>query len=106
MARQDFKCASCAFDYAPYVTGSLNYLNKGREKVDPASISSVMCERLAKLIKYKTPTDRLPEVDHIVPFAKGGQAIGFDNHQALCYTCHKAKSKLDNSGPRKKEQKK
>lgn len=87
------------------MTDSLKYLNKNASKgtlsCDPDSIKVKINERLTKLIKYKAPTERLPEVDHIVPFAKGGQAIGFDNHQALCYSCHKTKSKLDNSGPRK-----
>ena len=49
------------------------------------------------------PDDRQPEVDHIVPISKGGEALGLDNHQAICKTCHKAKTKIDNSGPRKKK---
>jgi hypothetical protein len=36
-----------------------------------------------------------PEIDHIIPIALGGMAIGFDNVQILCYSCHKEKTKLD-----------
>lgn len=70
--------------------------------MDPAQIHNKISKRLMKILKYKTPTENSPEVDHVVPIKKGGQSIGFDNHQALCYRCHKNKSKLDNSGPRKK----
>lgn len=103
LARQDFKCLTCQFDYMPYVTDTLKYLNHKRQTVDPASIGDKICERLMKILKYKVPSDRLPEVDHIVPVAKGGQALGFENHQCICYQCHKAKTRIDNSGPRKKK---
>ena len=36
-----------------------------------------------------------PEVDHIVPLALGGDPVGFDNNQVLCYDCHKEKTKID-----------
>jgi HNH endonuclease len=85
----------------PFVTDSLKYLNKGRVMVDPASIHTKINKRLMKLLKYKSPTERLPEVDHIVPVYRGGQSIGFENHQAICYTCHKTKTKVDNAGPKK-----
>jgi 5-methylcytosine-specific restriction endonuclease McrA len=51
--------------------------------------------------KYHAQHDRKPEIDHIHPISKGGAALGLDNHQAICYTCHKAKTSVDNSGPRK-----
>lgn len=52
---------------------------------------------------HKIPAERQPEVDHIVPISKGGQSLGLENHQAICYTCHKIKSKADNSGPKPKK---
>jgi 5-methylcytosine-specific restriction endonuclease McrA len=55
-----------------------------------------------KRLKEHISSDRKPEVDHIVPVSKGGATLGLDNHQAICYTCHKVKTKVDNSGPRKK----
>lgn len=59
---------------------------------------------LMKRLKNKVAAERLPEVDHIVPISKGGQALGHDNHQAICYTCHKVKTKKDLSGPRKRKE--
>ena len=68
-----------------------------------------------KLFDYKKPNiwvtrklkeiiskDLKPEVDHIIPIFKGGESLGLDNHQVICYTCHKAKTKKDVSGKRKK----
>lgn len=109
MARQDFKCAKCAYDYMPYVEDTIKYLNKNASStrmftVHPDKIKEKISERLMKILKYKVPTDRRPEVDHIVPISKGGQSIGFDNHQAICYCCHKAKTKVDLSGKRKKKE--
>lgn len=104
LARQDFKCAHCGFDYMPYVEDVIKGMNRTHSKTfDPATLKTKINERLMKMLKYKAPADHLPEVDHIIPIAKGGQSIGFDNHQAICYSCHKAKTKVDNSGPRKKK---
>lgn len=102
LQRQNFKCLGCGYDYLPYLEDSLAYINRGRIVLDPRSVNSVISERLMKILKYKVPTGFGPEVDHIIPFAKGGQAIGFDNHQAICYACHKVKTKVDNSGKRAK----
>jgi 5-methylcytosine-specific restriction endonuclease McrA len=43
-----------------------------------------------------------PEIDHIIPIFKGGMAIGLDNVQILCYSCHKKKTKKDLEKPKKK----
>lgn len=103
LARQNFTCSACDFDYMPYVVDALRYINKNGIQIDPSTIKTQIHERLTKILKYKVPYDRLPEVDHILPVSKGGQGIGFENHQALCYTCHKIKTRLDNSGPRAKK---
>ena len=66
------------------------------------SLSSDQIFYFMNRFKLKVPAKENPEVDHIVPIYKGGQSLGLDNHQCICYTCHKAKSKIDNSGPRKK----
>jgi len=102
LVRQDFKCNSCQFDYMPYIEDSLKYLNKSHKTVDPAKIREKISERLMKILKYKVPSDRLPEVDHIVPIYKGGAALDLDNLNCLCYTCHKTKTSKDLSGKRKK----
>jgi hypothetical protein len=103
LVRQDFKCATCTFDYMPFVLDTLKYLNKNHCTVSPDSIRDKISERLAKILKYKVPTEKGLEVDHILPISKGGQGIGFENHQILCRSCHLSKSKVDNSGPRKKK---
>lgn len=36
-----------------------------------------------------------PEIDHIIPVALNGMAIGLDNAQILCYSCHKVKTRFD-----------
>ncbi|MFL5785884.1 MAG: HNH endonuclease [Bacteriovoracaceae bacterium] len=41
-----------------------------------------------------------PEIDHIIPIFKGGMAIGLDNVQILCYSCHKKKTKKDLEKPK------
>lgn len=55
-----------------------------------------------KRLKSRVPKDRKPEVDHILAISKGGQSLGLDNHQVLCYLCHKTKTKSDLSGRRSK----
>lgn len=73
--RQNFKCNICLFDWAPFLP-NWNY--------------------------GKIPSERAPEVDHVIPVFKGGQTLGLENHQAICYTCHKVKTKADVTGvPRK-----
>lgn len=77
--------------------------NEGRQLLlDRQDYKCNICQYDWKMVSH-WPDDRQPEVDHIVPISKGGQALGFDNHQAICKLCHKAKTKIDNSGPRKKK---
>lgn len=102
MVRQDFKCNGCQFDYSPFLQKALDYINRHRKNIDPTTVRNRISERLMKVLKQVTPRLNAPEVDHIIAISKGGQAIGLSNHQILCYACHKAKSKKDNSGPRKK----
>lgn len=85
MVKQDWKCAGCSHDYKQHLTPPEKKLGI----------------RFVGKLKRGLPKALAPEVDHIVPIAKGGQALGISNHQVLCYQCHKAKTKTDNSGPRK-----
>lgn len=96
LAKQDFKCNGCGFDYMPY-------LQQITKKVDANFLREKINERYMTLLKRKVPADKKPEVDHIVPIYKGGQSLGLANHNILCYSCHKAKTKADMSGKRKKE---
>lgn len=103
LARQNFKCNVCQFDYMPYVQDTILYMNHKKKVINPETIKEKINVRLMKILKYKTPSDRLPEVDHVVPIYKGGQSLGLENHQGICFTCHKAKTKIDLSGKRVKD---
>lgn len=100
LMRQDWCCNICKYDYKPFI--EQNIINKyygTHSKNDLTQFNFYLIKRL----KNKIDKALLPEVDHITPISKGGQSLGLENHQAICYTCHKAKSKIDNSGPRKKK---
>lgn len=99
LARQDFKCNICQYDYKPLIS---QLLINGRVYDKPADYTKVYSYYLMRRIKSKSEQGREPEVDHVVAISKGGQSLGFENHQAICKTCHKVKTKVDNSGPRKK----
>lgn len=94
LVKQGWKCASCQFDYYPYVL-------KLAKRTELRNIEEYQFS-LMKRLKRNLSENLKPEVDHITPIYKGGQSLGFTNHQILCTLCHKAKSKIDNSGPRKK----
>jgi HNH endonuclease len=81
LERQNWKCNGCQYQYVK---------NVGRKF------------RIIRKLKHSVPKERKPEVDHIIPISKGGPSIGIDGCQILCYSCHKAKTKIDNSGLRKR----
>lgn len=107
LVAQDYKCAGCSFDYSltiiemyqrakvPYGIGE----SKKNWRTKPGYWLTV---RLKKHFHKEDPDHRL-EVDHIVPIRNGGLPLDRNNLQLLCFTCHKVKSKKDNSGPRKKK---
>lgn len=99
LVRQDWKCLICKFDYLPIIQ---NILARDCYWVLGTSLDTLPWYYLKRL-KEHISQERKPEVDHIVPVYKGGNTLGLDNHQAICAQCHKAKSKVDNSGPRKKK---
>lgn len=100
LQKQDWKCAICQFDWKQYVKDHVIGKSYGtHSKTDFVEFNEYLVIRLKQKIEQKYK----PEVDHIIPIYKGGQALGLDNHQILCFTDHKAKSKIDNSGPRKKK---
>lgn len=101
LAKQSYKCAqlTCQYDWNPLADSLLG--SRGIPKaLDKGTIFNI---RLIKSLKRQSPNGTKPEVDHIIPFAKGGEAIGFDNHQVLCKRCHLEKTKIDNSGKRIKK---
>lgn len=87
LKKQDWKCASCPLDYRALLISQSMDLDKS-----PAHITAAL-KRLNQSV--------WPEVDHIVPIIKGGPSLGSENHQVLCYSCHKVKTKLDVKGPKR-----
>jgi 5-methylcytosine-specific restriction endonuclease McrA len=100
LLRQDWKCLLCQYDYRPHLE---EIIARDRRMLGPDFYDM---EKLPwyyfKRLKSKVPRVHRPEVDHIVPIYKGGQSLGLDNHQAICYSCHKTKTGKDLSGKRNK----
>lgn len=82
LQKQDFKCKICQLDFSQYIDKNISSENFLKEK-------------------RSIPQEHKPEVDHIIPIIQGGQSLGIDNHQVLCYTCHKEKTKKDVKGPKR-----
>lgn len=99
LMRQNFECAHCKYDWKPLIE---QLLVNGRVYDKPDDYKVRFSYWLMRRIKSKSPKDRKPEVDHTVPIYKGGQTLGLENHSCLCFSCHKAKTKLDLSGKRTK----
>lgn len=107
LIRQNFKCNTCQFDWGAIVEliyqkpkvpyGIVKYKDTWRTE-----FSYWVTRALKNSMHVYDPT-RKPEVDHILAISKGGQSLGLDNHQAICYTCHKTKTRLDLSGKRSKK---
>jgi hypothetical protein len=99
--RQDYKCKGCAHDYLPLLTQIIE-ADQGRystmKRTDPKT--EYVFWYYFKRLKYKVAEELRPEVDHIVPIFKGGSSLGLDNHQVICYTCHKKKTAQDLSKPK------
>jgi hypothetical protein len=101
LIRQNFKCLGCQYDYLPALMGILGqdkHYSRCFSSTDfnPNTISWYCFKRL----KRKTPKEFRPEVDHVLVIRHGGTALGIDNHQILCFTCHKIKTAKDISGKR------
>lgn len=101
LVRQSWKCNSCHLDWEPILQKVLAYFHRRNYHVPNFGKDSSV--RFMKIFKNNCPKEQSPEVDHIIPISKGGQSLGFSNHQAICFACHKTKTKVDNSGPRKKK---
>jgi len=100
LIKQDYKCNVCQFDYAPFMDAiAAKELVRGGVDCD---WRTEYLWQFYKRLKMKVPHERRPEVDHIVPIYKGGIPLGMENHQVICYTCHKTKTGKDLSGKRTK----
>lgn len=103
LLRQDYCCNICKYDWKPFIENDVIGKSYGTKGVEAKSWRDRYVWAVIKSFKRKIERDLRPEVDHIEPIYKGGQSLGLENHQILCRSCHKAKSKIDNSGPRKKK---
>jgi hypothetical protein len=101
LVKQDWKCAHCLYDYKPIIQEMLT-----AEKIKYPSAPTLSLDSLPwyyiKRLKKKVLKEYRPEVDHILAISRGGASLGLDNHQVLCYSCHKKKTKIDLSGKRTK----
>lgn len=97
--RQEWKCAECQYDWKKFVEQNIVGKFYGtRTNVDLETFNWWVVKRLKAIIDIKLR----PEVDHTIPISKGGVCLGLEGKSCLCYTCHKAKTKIDNSGKRKR----
>lgn len=99
LLRQEWKCAHCKYDYLPELTV---IAAKDRHASETFNLESLPWYYFKRL-KNHVSKEHNPEVDHILAISKGGDSLGLSNHQILCYTCHKAKTKIDLSGKRPKK---
>lgn len=102
LVRQNYKCNICGLDWMPFLQAIIDYEFRrypSSPKIDP---TKGLIWFMVKRLKESIPMEQRAEVDHILAINKGGTSLGLDNHQAICYKCHKAKTKVDNSGPRKR----
>jgi 5-methylcytosine-specific restriction endonuclease McrA len=100
LIRQNFKCLNCQFEYFPILKEIIDSMSDRYKLPSDYNISTIPWYYF-KYLKNRTPKERSPEVDHVIPIYKGGSSLGIDNHQLLCYTCHKRKTSSDLSGKRK-----
>lgn len=106
LIKQNWKCNLCTFDWGTVVEAMFNepklpYGFKEYKDTWRTQYSFWVVTKVKDRMHQNDPPHRI-EVDHILAISKGGQSLGLDNHQAICYTCHKVKTKSDLSGKRKK----
>lgn len=101
LIKQEWKCADCQFDYRPIMQAIIDKERARRPYAveEELPLETLECFYFNRL-KNNVPFDKRPEVDHILAICRGGNSLGLDNHQVLCYTCHKSKTKIDLSGKR------
>ena len=99
LMRQDYKCAHCQFDYKPFLEAMII---RDKQRYGGVWELEQLPWHYFKRLKAQVSKEKKPEIDHRIPIYKGGTSLGQENCDCVCYTCHKIKSKIDNSGPRKK----
>lgn len=76
--RDDGRCRGCQRDLAGALTEAHIREAERRHRRTPTRLD----------VRPREPWD----LDHIVPVAEGGGALGMDNLQVLCRPCHRAKT--------------
>lgn len=99
LIKQSYKCLGCQYDYRPMLD---LYIEKDKKRYGVSYEVNELPWHYFKCLKSNVPSERKPEVDHIIPISKGGHSLDRDNLQLICYKCHKVKTKIDNSGSRRK----
>ena len=100
MERQNFKCATCSYDYMPFVETAIDIITTTLESAfDWDEHSYSVLERVKKTV----PEERKPEVDHVIQVSEGGDTFGLNNVEILCHNCHLYKS-ANETRARNKEQ--
>lgn len=105
LEKQGWKCAHCQFDYTIDLLAILKReFDKypAERQYHPKKFEDLPWYYFKRL-KTRTSKEHKPEIDHILAISKGGDSLGLDNHQVLCFTCHKVKTKVDLSGKRTKK---
>lgn len=95
MQRQEWMCNICGYDYKPFIEANIIGKFYGTRFKDGESYQIDYNYLVIKRLKGSIDPMRKPEVDHIVPIYKGGASLGLENHQCICYTCHKKKTSTD-----------
>lgn len=91
LERHSNSCSECGLSYSEYLSNAYEKVKKWKW-VGKTSFT----ERYMRAFKRMVPKEIRPEVDHIIPVFKGGQAIGLENVRLVCAPCHKAKTVRDN----------
>jgi len=90
--RDDGVCASCGLD-CPEVEMALWELQKESKKnnvyYDYMNSTKSAFWELMHDLSLNTLSQRLWEIDHIIPVSKGGGSCGPENLRTLCIWCHK-----------------
>ena len=106
LIKQEWKCNDCQFDYKSIMEDMMKK-ERSRRPYAVAVQDEIPLEALPwyyfKRLKARSPEKHRPEIDHVLAIYKGGESLGIDNHQVLCHTCHKNKTKKDLSGKRIKK---
>lgn len=109
LIKQNWKCNVCAFDWGAilesmFLEPKLPYGFKEYKTTWRTEFSYWVVTKIKDRM-HSTDLPHRIEVDHILAISKGGQSLGLENHQAICFACHKVKTKVDLSGRRKNHEK-